>query len=366
VLALEEAQVAVVERIFAEYLNGAGDRAIAAGLNRDGVLCPSASRPEQNSHRLADGWQGSTVRSILENPRYTGYAVFGRWIKHEQLADPDDVAAGHVTRFRRSSAERVVRSRRPAHPAIVSVEEFTQAQLRRRSRATGGMRGIAKLERDRPAVGPYLLRGLVRCEICQRKMQGGMIRQRVLYRCIARRLAPGSIVLADHPKTINLREDVLTRPINRWIGRLFDREHLDETVRALVDSQTSARSTSDHEASKRRLAEAEQALTRFQDAIAARVDPSTLVEAINRAKVQRDTARADLAHQPKATVIDAAEDAMIDSFGDVGAVIEQARPDSLARLYRDLRLEVRYRHATDGGKAIATIGVANECVRGGT
>ena len=87
---------------------------------------------------------------------------------------------------------------------------------------------------------------------------------------------------------------------------------------------------------------------------------------ISRAKVQRDAVRADLAHQPKATVIDAAEDAMIDSFGDVGAVIEQARPDSLARLYRDLRLEVRYRHATDGGNAIATIGVANECVRGGT
>ena len=65
--------------------------------------------------------------------------------------------------------------------------------------------------------------------------------------------------------------------------------------------------------------------------------------------------------------MDAAEVyAMIDSFGDVGAVIEQARPDSLARLYRDLRLEVRYRHAIDGGEAIATIGVANECVRGGT
>ena len=27
------------------------------------------------------------------------------------------------------------------------------------------MRGIAKLESDRPAVGPYLLRGLVRCEM---------------------------------------------------------------------------------------------------------------------------------------------------------------------------------------------------------
>ena len=66
--------------------------------------------------------------------------------------------------------------------------------------------------------------------------------------------------------------------------------------------------------------------------IAAGVDPSALVEAINRAKVQRDTVRADLVHQPKATVMDAAEVyAMSDSFGDVGAVIEQARPDSLAR-----------------------------------
>ena len=209
--------------------------------NDPGLPCPSASRPEQNRHRRGDGWQGSTVRAILENPRYTGYAVFGRWTKHEELADPDDVAAGNVTRFRRSSPDRVVRSRRPAHPAIVSVEEFTQAQLRRRSRAAGGMRGIATLERDRPATGPYLLRGLVRCELCERKMQGGSNGKRVLYRCIARQLAPGSPALTDHPKTINLGEEALTGAINRWIGQLFDREHVDETVRALVDSQIGAR-----------------------------------------------------------------------------------------------------------------------------
>ena len=45
----------VVQRIFGEYLDGCGDRAIAVRLNRDGVPCPSASRPEQNRHRLADG-----------------------------------------------------------------------------------------------------------------------------------------------------------------------------------------------------------------------------------------------------------------------------------------------------------------------
>ncbi len=113
ILSVDEAAAPVVQRIFGEYLGGKGDRAIAAGLNRDGIPCPSARRPNQNTHRLADGWQGSTVRAILDNPRYTGYAFFGRWTKHETLLDPDDVAAGHVVRFRKSPAKRVVRSRQP-------------------------------------------------------------------------------------------------------------------------------------------------------------------------------------------------------------------------------------------------------------
>jgi len=83
VLAIDNQAAAVVRRISTEYLAGLGDRAIANGLNRDRLPCPSARRPEQNSHRLTDRWQGSTIRSILENPRNTGYAVFGRWTKHE-------------------------------------------------------------------------------------------------------------------------------------------------------------------------------------------------------------------------------------------------------------------------------------------
>src|ERR1044072_4029472 len=192
-LTVDEPAAEVVRRIFAEYLDGLGDRAIAGGLNRDGVPCPSARRPDQNRHRLADGWQGSTVRAILDNPRYTGFAVFGRWVREEKLIDPDDVAAGNVTRFRRASADRVVRSRRPAHPAIVSVETFTQAQLMRRSRGSGGMRERAKLERRRSGgKATYLFRGLMRCAICERKMQGEVIRNGVYYRCVARTLAPGS------------------------------------------------------------------------------------------------------------------------------------------------------------------------------
>jgi hypothetical protein len=149
-----------VRRVFIEYLDGKGDRAIANGLNRDGIPCPSARRPAQNRHRLADGWQGSTVRAILDNPRYTGFAFFGRWTRKEMLLDPDDVAAGHVTRFRRAAPDRFVRSRHPAHPAIVSVEDFTQAALLRRSKAAGGLQTARKTERSgRRTTRTYPFRG---------------------------------------------------------------------------------------------------------------------------------------------------------------------------------------------------------------
>ncbi|GAA0947217.1 hypothetical protein GCM10009554_43890 [Kribbella koreensis] len=55
------------------------------------------------------------------------------------MLDPEDVAAGYIARFRRPPLAKIVRSREPAHPAIVSVETFTAAQLEKRKRRTGGV-----------------------------------------------------------------------------------------------------------------------------------------------------------------------------------------------------------------------------------
>jgi hypothetical protein len=73
VLAIDDLAAPVVERVFALYLDGLGFRAIAEKLNTEEIPCPSAHSPEQNLHRRGDGRQGSTVRAILENPRYTGF-----------------------------------------------------------------------------------------------------------------------------------------------------------------------------------------------------------------------------------------------------------------------------------------------------
>jgi hypothetical protein len=75
-----------------------------------------------------------------------------------------------------------------------------------------------------------------------------------------RTLAPGSAVLADHPRTVNVREDVITAWINEWIGS----------------------------------ADAEACLRRFQAVTSAGVDPAAVVEPINHAHDERDAARAHL------------------------------------------------------------------------
>jgi DNA invertase Pin-like site-specific DNA recombinase len=370
VLALDPVAAEVVRRIFAEYLDGKGDRAIAGVLNREGIPCPSANRPEQNRHRRADGWQQSTVRAILDNPRYTGYAFFGRWTKHETLLDPDDVAAGHVVRFRRSSPDRIVRSRRPAHPEIVPVEVFTEVQLLRRARAAGGLAERRKLERGpKRTKRPYALRGRVRCGYCQRRMEGSPRQSRTYYRCAARGLIPGSPVLETHPKNVYLPERAVIEPLNAWIGELFAPENRDTTVdRLLGATLAQGADTTRREQVRRRMVKAETELRRLQDAIKAGANPGALVDAINHAHAQYEAARDELTRLPVEHVINRAEVyAMIDSLGDVGSALNDADPARLQALYESLRLEMIYH--PDKQAVEATInpgGRDSERVRGGT
>lgn len=228
----------------------------------------------------------------------------------------------------------------------MTVEEFTEVQLLRRSRAAGGMTARAKLERGmKAAKRPYPLRGRVRCSLCERRMQGTPRKARTSYRCAARTLVPGSAVLGTHPKNIYLPEVVVMEAVNEWLGQAFGPDHLNETVAALVASQSGPAVSGGQDAARRRLEAAQAKLRRYTAAIEAGVDPTALVESINAAQEERVAAQAELAHAPDRTVLDAAEvRELVDSLGDVTGVLRRGEPDELEGLYASLSLEMTYHH----------------------
>jgi Recombinase len=97
----------IVQRIFAEYLEGRGLKAIAEGFTRDSVPSPAAYDPARNKHRCGIAWAYSMVRAILANPRYTGRQVWNKQPKSEVLIDVNDVALGHTTKQTRDRLRHV-------------------------------------------------------------------------------------------------------------------------------------------------------------------------------------------------------------------------------------------------------------------
>lgn len=103
------------------------------------------------------------------------------------------------------------------------------------------MQARAKLERGpKRTKRAYPLRGRVRCALCSRRLEGTPRHERTYYRCAARTLAPGSPVLADHPKNVYLPEHAVLAPVNEWIGRLFDPEHREQTIDQLLAADSGA------------------------------------------------------------------------------------------------------------------------------
>ncbi|WP_205717907.1 recombinase family protein [Actinomadura soli] len=186
-LELDPQAAPIVEQIFALRLAGYGARRIAGVLDADRIPCPSAHDPARNRHRAGAGWTVGTVLALLRNPRYTGFEVWNKQSKVEVLIDPHNVGLGTRTVMRWNPHAAWVPSQRQVHPAIVSVDDFQHAQ---RTRA------LRRVHRT------YLLRGLLRCALCGRRMEGAWNNGRANYRCHHLR-ATGT----DLPRSVFVRED---------------------------------------------------------------------------------------------------------------------------------------------------------------
>ena len=126
-----------MEWIFAQRLAGHSLARITRALTEAGIPCPSAADPERNRHRAGQEWSLTTVRAILANPRYTGRQVWNRQPTAMDLIDPANTGLGHRQVQRWDLPDGWVISARPAHPALVSEEDFIAAQGIRAARKGG-------------------------------------------------------------------------------------------------------------------------------------------------------------------------------------------------------------------------------------
>ena len=197
----DPATAPTVRWIFAQRLAGHSVARIARALNEAGMPCPSAADPGRNTHRSGTAWTLGAVTAILENPRYTGRQVWNRQRTDSELADPGNVTLGYKSVQRWNLPDGWVISRRPAHPALVSEDDFIAAQEINAARGP-------HTPQDEPVMRRYLLAGLLACGLCGRRMESAWSNGKAAYRC---RHGRTSATAPDpsRPKNAYVREDKL-------------------------------------------------------------------------------------------------------------------------------------------------------------
>lgn len=175
----------VVRRIFADYLAGSGLHRIAEDLTAEAIPCPSAHDRSRNPHHGGVAWSKGAVRGILVNPRYTG--LYG-W-------DGGDLGD---------------RPLEPAYEPVIEAGLFRRVQeelaAKRHDPRAGG----------EPILRSYTFRGLLRCGICNRLMQGTWNNDEAYYRCrVAGEYAAANHIV--HPRNVYVRELRLRPALDCWL-----------------------------------------------------------------------------------------------------------------------------------------------------
>ncbi len=338
-LARDPVAARIVERIFDEYVKGAGLYAIAEGLTRDGIPSPSGYDPERNRHRQSSrgAWSKSAVRAILRNPRYTGRQVWNRQGRHEELVDVDNVALGHNSRMRWNDPADWIWSAENMHEEIVSPELFASAQahmLAGRNRPLAGKRGATR--------ETYLLRGFIRCDVCSRTMGSQRNGSRHLYRC----RYPEQYAIRkgiEHPLSVSVGEAVIVERLDDWLLRCFDPANIDETLDALDAAQRhDPPQDARVEGARRTLASCDAQLAKYRAALEAGADPKVVTTWIAEVQGKRMAAEQVVADSREHRKFTRKELRELVLQTDIREALQTAERDEKRKLYESLGLSLTF------------------------
>ena len=350
----------VVRRMFEMYASGAGLRLIAETLTQEGLPSPAAHDRRRNPHRDPRGWAHTAVRAILTNPIYGGRKVWGKQQRHEELLDIADVAAGHVTRMRwRPDSQWIAASHNDTEPLV-------DPDLAGRVAARFGQ--VPSRTKPREAHYPYLLRGLLTCGICGRKLQAQARPARtpghptrVLYRCAMRsqRALPAEL---DHPPSVYVREDAIVSKLDSWLAEIVTPEALAEAQAAPPDATAYADTT------KVAIANCDLRIKRLMQSVEEADMPMEWVSRrIVELRNERDRLERSLPHRANWRPFSAGEiEAIATSLGGLVHALQQASPTDRAAIYAQLGVQLTYDPASNQVRAEVDLARGPGGVGGGT
>lgn len=354
----DEETAPVVRRIFEMFVAGQGVRFIAQQLTDAEVPSPSAHDQARNPHRDPRGWAFSAVRAILSNEAYTGRRVWAKQRKVEELIDPEDVAAGNRTRLRWRPKEEWIRPQLKTHDPLIEDDLFIAA----RGRLASTERGARK---PRASAHHYLLRGVLFCSVCGRRMEGTWRKVgndgegRILYRCALRRSRALAADFPDHPGALYVREDAILGPLDQWISSMT-------TPNALAQHQHASARTAPSDALQQKLSDVERKIASLIAAVEAGADLPQITEQLNRRARERSGLEAQLRALPQARVLSSEEiHASLDDLGGMAKVLAEADSAARENVYRSLGVRMEYDHESRRVTVYATeVCVLNRVRRG--
>jgi site-specific DNA recombinase len=353
----EPVRAQIVLKIFEDYcLHGMGLGEICDKLNRDLDRYPPPQRNRKDEMPLRPTWSRSQIQAMLRNPKYTGYNVWGR---HDKRRDRP---------FQRPRDEWVW-SPTPTHDPLVPRElfELVEERARRHEHATKEPSGRYRQREGRRPGRLYVLRGRVRCALCDRRMEGTYQRDSKWYRCrFSTSRGQVAADVAGHPRALQIKEELILDELLDFMGRrLFGPARLrllrDDLARTIADDWR------EHDAELQRLEREIEDLDRGLYRQALRLeehdDPDHPVVVLAKRRIAELSARREAAAEAIAALEAERPDgsrpaeieAMLAAVPDLRPALRSASEEELAEILERFEVEAVYDKARRTLELAATI-----------